>query len=377
MTTESARSSAPELTLLLCGDVMSGRGIDQILPHPGAARLFEEHAHSALEYVELAQQRSGSIRRPVDFRYIWGEALAELERRKPDARIVNLETAVTTSDAADPGKGVHYRMHPANVGCLLSARIDCCVLANNHVLDWGERGLRETLAALAAAGIKTAGAGADDQAALAPARIDSSAGRVLVYALACADSGVPANWAAGAQHAGVALLPDLSEQTLAHIAQRISLEKRPGDVTVVSIHWGGNWGYEVPTTHRHFAQRLIEAATVDVVHGHSSHHAKGVEIHRERLILYGCGDLINDYEGISLQDPWRSDLALLYFARLERATGRLRQLTMAPFRRRRMRLERASDVDARFLLTMLNREGRVLGSRSERASDGPIVCGAL
>ena len=80
------------------------------------------------------------------------DALAELERARLDARIVNLETAVTTVGDAWPGKGVHYRMHPENVSCLTGARIDCCTLANNHVVDWGYGGLADTLAALHRAG---------------------------------------------------------------------------------------------------------------------------------------------------------------------------------------------------------------------------------
>src|SRR5687768_6968275 len=111
---------------------MTGRGIDQILPHPGKPHLFEAFVSSALTYVELAEQASGPIARPVEISYIWGDALQELERVQPDARIVNLETSVTVSEDAWPAKGVHYRMHPANVSCLGAAKIDCCVLANNH-----------------------------------------------------------------------------------------------------------------------------------------------------------------------------------------------------------------------------------------------------
>ena len=124
------------VTLFLCGDVMTGRGVDQILPHPGDPRLFEHYVNSALDYLQLAEEVSGPIAKPVDFGYIWGDALAELERERPNARIINLETAVTSSDDAWPGKGINYRMHPANAPCLATAKIDCCVLANNHVLDW-------------------------------------------------------------------------------------------------------------------------------------------------------------------------------------------------------------------------------------------------
>jgi poly-gamma-glutamate synthesis protein (capsule biosynthesis protein) len=143
--TESTGRQTRSVTLFLCGDVTTGRGIDQILPHPGEPQLFETCMRSALGYVELAERASGPISRPVDFAYIWGDALATLERLRPDVRIVNLETAVTVADDAWPGKRIHYRMHPGNLPCLTAAKIDCCVLANNHVMDWGRGGLVETL----------------------------------------------------------------------------------------------------------------------------------------------------------------------------------------------------------------------------------------
>jgi poly-gamma-glutamate synthesis protein (capsule biosynthesis protein) len=83
------------LTLFLSGDVMIGRGIDQILPSPSDLQLFEPCATSAVTYVELAERVAGTIPRSVGFEYVWGDALKGLERIHPDARIINLEIAVT------------------------------------------------------------------------------------------------------------------------------------------------------------------------------------------------------------------------------------------------------------------------------------------
>lgn len=191
-------------TLFLCGDVMTGRGIDQILPYPGNPQLHEPYVRSALRYVEIAEEATGPIARPVDVAYIWGDALAELDRVRPDARIINLETAITTADDAWPSKGIHYRMHPANIGCLAAAAIDCCSLANNHVLDWAYRGLSETLVTSRTAGIRTAGAAADQDEAGAPAIIElADQRRVLVFAFGMDSAGVPREWAAAKFRAGV------------------------------------------------------------------------------------------------------------------------------------------------------------------------------
>jgi poly-gamma-glutamate synthesis protein (capsule biosynthesis protein) len=115
----------------------------------------------------------------VSHAYIWGDALEEFALRRPDARIINLATAITTSEDAWPGKRAHHRMHPANTACLVTAGVDCAVLANNHVLDWGYAGLTDTLAALRMAGIETAGAGHDASEAARPLASMRISGRRL------------------------------------------------------------------------------------------------------------------------------------------------------------------------------------------------------
>jgi poly-gamma-glutamate synthesis protein (capsule biosynthesis protein) len=240
------------------------------------------------------------------------------------------------------------------------------VLANNHVLDWGHAGLLQTLSCLHAAGLRTTGAGEDAAAAAAPAVIELPTGnRLLVFAWGMDSSGVISSWAARADRAGVNFLRDFSSSSLHAVAQRIAESRREDDVTVASIHWGGNWGYDVDRAQRDFAHRLIDQAGVDIVHGHSSHHPMGVEVHHGKLVLHGCGDLINDYEGIGGYEEFNPDLALLYFPTLEAGTGRLRQLAMTAVQRRRFRLERAGASRTRWLAEMLTREGRKLGTSVE------------
>jgi poly-gamma-glutamate capsule biosynthesis protein CapA/YwtB (metallophosphatase superfamily) len=337
------------------GDVMTGRGIDQILPHPGDPKLHEEYVRDALEYVGLAIHANGQISFPVEFDYIWGDALVELHRA--DMRIVNLETSITRSDGYWTNKGIHYRMHPDNIGCLTAARIDCCGLANNHMLDWGNDGLDETLRTLDAAHIAHPGAGRRSSEAAAPSVLDlpSNMGRVLVLALGLPTSGIFPSWAATASRQGVNYLNKLSLEAAGQIAQDLLRITRQDDITVVSIHWGGNWGYAVPPAEIAFAHRLVEDG-IDVVLGHSSHHPKAVELYRDRLILYGCGDFLNDYEGISGYEEYRDDLALLYQVRVKREPRLHVEPTLVPFQLKRLRLNRASAGDARWLCEVLQRE---------------------
>ncbi|HEU0222333.1 MAG TPA: CapA family protein, partial [Paracoccaceae bacterium] len=285
------------MRLLLGGDVMTGRGIDQILPSPCDPKLYEEYVGSALVYLELAERHSGKIARPVPLDYVWGDALAEFAGRRPDLRIVNLETSITAGGVPED-KGINYRMHPGNTGCLTAAGIDCCVLANNHVLDWGPAGLADTLDALAAAGIARVGAGRDAAEAAAPAVLELPGGRrVIVLAYAWPSSGVPAHWQALPGRAGVNFLADLGPHSVARVAADVERWARPGDVVLASLHWGPNWGYTISFAHRRFARALVCTAGVQAVYGHSSHHPLAIEVLSGRPILYGCGDLLNDYEG--------------------------------------------------------------------------------
>src|SRR5258708_3627010 len=231
-------SSAPPeppsvIRLFLCGDVMIGRGIDQVLAHPGDPALHEGYVHSALDYVRLAETANGPIPRHADPWYVWGAALDEWSRAQPDGRIVNLETSITRSDDYIP-KGINYRVSPDNAECLAAAAIDCCVLANNHVLDWGRAGLSETLATLARLGIKTAGAGRNLDEAAAPALLDfHRKGRVLIFSVVFASSGDPRSWAATGESPGVNVLGDLSLAGMARLAGPLPCLRQAVDVILV------------------------------------------------------------------------------------------------------------------------------------------------
>ena len=351
--------------IFLCGDVMIGRGIDQVLPHPCDPRLYESYAKSALHYVRLAEDANGPIPRQVDPSYVWGAALDELNRARPNARIINLETAITRSDSYVP-KGINYRMSPENASCLTAARIDCCILGNNHVLDWGSAGLLDTLDVLDKLEIKCAGAGRDLAQATAPATLHTGGGgRLVIFSFASVTSGAPCRWAAAADRPGLNVLADLSAASADRIVDQITQIWRPGDVVIVSIHWGENWGYEIPDDQTSFAHTLVERAPVSVIHGHSSHHAKAIEIYRNRLILYGCGDFLNDYEGIGGYEEFRDDLALMYFADIDLTSADLVALEMMPLQIRRFQLVASSQADTDWLRGMLDRQTRAFGARVE------------
>jgi poly-gamma-glutamate capsule biosynthesis protein CapA/YwtB (metallophosphatase superfamily) len=350
------------IRLFLCGDVMTGRGIDQILPHPSDPTLHEDYVKNAREYVQLAEEANGPIPKPVSFSYVWGDALEILHTEEPDLRIINLETSVTKSNDYWKGKGINYRMNPENITCLTAAKVDCCSMANNHVLDWGYSGLVETLGTLQKSGIKNCGAGEDKKQAANRAILQCEGkGRVLIFSFGSPSSGVPLAWAASDDRSGVNWIDEADVGTIRTIKENVFKAKRRGDIVVASIHWGSNWGYEIPNEQREFAHRLIDEAQVDVIHGHSSHHAKGIEVYNGKLILYGCGDFLNDYEGIMDGfEEFRGDLSLMYFANVQPTTGRLVSLSMVSTQLKRFRINRASKQDTKWLGNVLYREGNKL-----------------
>jgi poly-gamma-glutamate synthesis protein (capsule biosynthesis protein) len=362
------------ISLFLCGDVMTGRGIDQILPHPSDPAVHEGYMRDARGYVEIAEKVNGPIPRSVAPCYIWGDALDELERVVPDLRIINLETSVTKSDDYWKGKEVQYRMHPENIDCITSAKIDVCSLANNHVLDWGYAGLKETLETLKKAKIREVGAGMNLKEAESPVVMEvNGKGRVIVFAFGSPTSGVPISWAASQKRPGVNVLRDFSDDAVQRIRKRVQEVKQERDIIVVSIHWGGNWGYHVPQEEIDFAHQLIDKAGVDIIHGHSSHHVKGIEVYRDRLILYGCGDFLNDYEGIGGYEYYRADLGLMYFALVDPSTGKLVLLQMTPTQIKHFKVNRASREDAFWLVNILNREGKKFGTSVKLDEDNRLI----
>lgn len=319
------------ITLFLCGDVMTGRGIDQILPNPGKPQIYESYMKDAKRYVRIAEKKNGTIIYPVDNKYIWGDALQEFERMKPDLKIINLETSITTNDSYWPGKGIQYRMHPKNIGSLTVVDKLFCSLGNNHILDWDYKGLKETIKVLEKAGIKHAGAGRNFKEANQPSLIEiKDKGRIVILAYAMYSAGLLNGWEAK--------------------------PNKPGDIVVFSLHWGSNWGYEIKPEETQFVHRLIDSAQIDVFHGHSSHHFKAIEVYKNKLILYGCGDFINDYEGIGGKEHFGSKFALMYFANLDTKTGDLLKLKISPMEKRNFKLNKLDTLQLKWVKERLNRE---------------------
>jgi poly-gamma-glutamate capsule biosynthesis protein CapA/YwtB (metallophosphatase superfamily) len=245
-----------KLIIGLTGDIMMGRGVDLMINKKG-------------------------------YSYIWGNTLPLLQGT--DLNIVNLETALTSSTSKKV-KTFNFKAGPDKVRSLTRGRVTVTNLANNHILDFSEEGLIDTIHTLNSAGIKYAGAGLDDEEAARPVMLNRN--EIIIGVLGFTDN--EPDWKAGPSCCGVnyidvSVLKDRN-RALLHITKL----KKEADIVIVSIHWGPN-RKEFPDYHFiDFAHEMAEQGA-DIIHGHSAHNFQGIEIYKHKLILYDTGDFVDDY----------------------------------------------------------------------------------
>jgi poly-gamma-glutamate capsule biosynthesis protein CapA/YwtB (metallophosphatase superfamily) len=256
---------------------------------------------------------------------VWGDVLPHLAQA--DLRIVNLECALTNhlQPWTRTEKMFHFRADPDAVRVLQAARIDACALANNHILDYEERGLRDTLRMLNVAGIRHAGAGANAAEAAAPGMLEVQGAEHCRVALLSYTDNEP-DFAAGAEHPGTNYLEvSLQQEMLARIANGIAQARAQGaDLVVFSNHWGANFVERPSAEFRSFARHVIELGA-DIYHGHSAHICQGIEIYQGKPILYDTGNFIDDY---AVHPLLRNDRSCLFKLMFEH--GKLCRIELLP-----------------------------------------------
>ena len=256
---------------------------------------------------------------------VWGDVLPHLAQA--DLRIVNLECALTAhlQQWTLTEKMFHFRADPEAVRVLQAAHIEACSLANNHILDYEEQGLLDTLRILNETGIRHAGAGANDKEAAAPAMIEVQGASPCRVALLSFTDNEPV-FAATAKHPGTNYLKvSLQQEALTRIANNIAQARAQGaDLVVFSNHWGANFVERPSAEFRSFARRVIELGA-DIYHGHSAHICQGIEIYRGKPILYDTGNFIDDY---AVHPQLRNDRSCLFKLMFEQ--GRLCRIELMP-----------------------------------------------
>lgn len=372
-----------ELKLAFTGNVMIGRAVDRILPDHNDGKLYENCIKHSDRYIDLSEKVNGDLpRREIQERghmYVWGDLLDDL-RNRSKCLIINLETPMTSHDVHNAEMGINYRSHPRNVSALQIAGVKIATLANDHALDWNKEGLQETLLTLEQSGIAYTGAGLNVDHALHPAivsvTISNEVVHILVSAYGFKSAGVPQNWAAGGSDCGINFIEEPSILEAKRISNHIEnsshkLGKRNHKIKILSLHWGPKWGWGTPTQCQTFAHMLIDSG-VDVVLGHSSHHIKGIEVYKGKLIAYGLGDFINDFEGIVKQgfEEYRNDLCCLYFPSFDVKQRTLLRLEIIPCKIKHFKVQRTTNKnDIEWIRNVICKEGERLGTSCEISED--------
>ena len=314
------------ITLALMGDVMLGRNVAEALSY----RMRPEEP--------------------------WGDVMPLLN--EADLRIANLECAITDKDRPwiRTPKVFHFRTPPSAVETLWIARIDACSLANNHILDFEEQGLLDTLEHLDAAGIRHAGAGRKEEAAEPAILIVPADHTHRVALLAFTDNEPP--FAAGPDRPGTNYLPvSLRPEVLRRLERAVSAVRELGvDTVLFSNHWGPNMVQRPKRIFRQFARAVIDLG-VDIYYGHSAHVFQGVEIYRGKPILYDTGDFIDDY---AVNRELRNDWSFLF--RVSVAEGRFERLDLIPVKLSYARVDLATGGERESILNRMERLSAEMGT---------------
>jgi poly-gamma-glutamate capsule biosynthesis protein CapA/YwtB (metallophosphatase superfamily) len=295
---------------------------------------------------------------------VWGDLLADLQAL--DGVCINLECCLSTR--GEPWHRTYrpylFRADPDwAVPALTAANVAVAVLANNHVLDYDERALLDTLDALDGADIPRAGAGRDREEAFRPVTFE--AGDLTVGVLSLTDN--TPEYAAGPDSPGTAHVAFDVDDPDTTRAVRAALDALDADLTVASLHWGPNMRVEPPAAFRRFGRWLVRAG-VDVVHGHSAHVFQGIQVYRGHPILYDTGDFVDDY---AVDQQLRNDRSFLF--ELELDGTRPTNLRCRPTEIDGMAVHHASPAVAAWCReTMRDRSGR-FGTRFERDGESLVV----
>ncbi|HEY3374026.1 MAG TPA: CapA family protein [Candidatus Aquicultor sp.] len=268
-----------KVTLAFVGDVMLGRGVN------------EEIEHHAPEY-------------------FWGTTLPVLH--SADAVITNLECAITnhTMEWQGSPKAFYFRASPKAVDVLRVANIRCVSLANNHILDFEEQGLLDTLQCLDEADICYAGAGKNLDEARMPAIMDVNGTALAIIGATDNEPDFAANANPGTNYIEIAT----DTATLPPLEQEIASARQMGAKNIIlSLHWGPNMVASPPQRFRDFAHAVTDLG-VDILHGHSAHIFQAVEAYKRGLIMYDTGDFIDDY---AIDPVLRNDWSFIFLVSID------------------------------------------------------------
>lgn len=305
------------LTIGLMGDVMLGRTLNDVISQHG-------------------------------YNYPWGNIIHELKHT--DLNVINLETTLTNSEKM-VYKTFNFKSTPDKVHSLTHSNVTVANLANNHILDFSQEGLLETIKTLDLAGIKHTGAGKNWDEAITPAIVFRNNISVGVLGLTDNEPGWRAGHGPGTSYVD---LRDSTDRLL--VLQCIERLQKAADIIVVSIHWGPNMQEKPAPLFINFAHEMVEQGA-HIIHGHSAHILQGIECYHSGLILYDTGDFVDDY---AVDPDLRNDLSALFIATAGKSG--VVNLQLIPVRIFQYQVNRARQQDYAWVINRLNQLSSPFGT---------------
>jgi poly-gamma-glutamate capsule biosynthesis protein CapA/YwtB (metallophosphatase superfamily) len=203
-----------------------------------------------------------------------------------DIAVANLETAVTDTGAA-ASKEFVFRTPATAFLALRGGSIDVASMANNHGMDYGEPGLRDSMRAARRYRFPVIGIGLDAKRAYAPYRQTVGGQRIAVIgATQVLDDHLISSWTAGPGKPGLASAKDVPR-----LVQEVRRARRTSDTVVVYLHWGVELE-RCPTTDQRTLARTLTRAGADIVVGGHAHRLLGAGKMGKALVGYGLGNFV-------------------------------------------------------------------------------------
>jgi poly-gamma-glutamate capsule biosynthesis protein CapA/YwtB (metallophosphatase superfamily) len=291
-----------------------------------------------------------------EFSYVWGDTIDII--KKADFSLINLECSISSrgKEWNKTFKVFHFRAKPEAINVLISAAIDYASLANNHVLDYDDEALEDTINLLNTKNIAHSGAGKNLREAMEPAIVkknfnsnnikftynyeknNSTINTITIGVISLTDN--EPQWEAKDNSAGVNYIPIILDPDKYYCRLKDCIEKvkKQSDLVIVLSHIGPHFREKPSEKYVNFAHTVIEFGA-DVYWGHSNHMPQGIEIYRHynnknnkndnnnnnnnnnnndndnnrKIIMYDCGDFIDDY---AIDSNYRNDLSFIFILHL-------------------------------------------------------------
>jgi poly-gamma-glutamate capsule biosynthesis protein CapA/YwtB (metallophosphatase superfamily) len=294
------------MQILFAGDVMLGRLVNKVLAN-------------------------------AQFTYVWGDTIDIIKRA--DFSLINLECPVSSKGKEwnKTFKVFHFRANLDAIQVLNSASIDYVSLANNHILDYDIEALLDTLDILDKNNISHSGAGRNLKEAMKPAIIEKklklkpsnnhdsyynvhneevnnngSKNTIRIGLISLTDN--EPEWEAKYDQAGINYIPTTLDPDIYYYRLQNYIEnaKKQSDLVIVSSHVGPHFRETPSMKYVNFAHKIIDLGA-DIYWGHSNHMPQGIEFYKHndnnKIILYDCGDFIDDY---AIDSNYRNDLSFIF-----------------------------------------------------------------